>query len=190
LKLNIPAIYDALKTRLRQSGLLLCAIGVLLCLSACTTSANIDEIWIRGHFRIPEGTKLLKRESNPEHGGTFGRESLLVQAEFEFTEEQYKEFLQRQSVETTWNKLPIAETLYLQLDEIDRFRRVDFKRFDAIPNGYYVCETTSQKGIFSDKKEAPTTFFRFPMNNPDKDFILGVLDSDKKILYVILEQDY
>jgi hypothetical protein len=165
-------------------------LGAFVCLTACTTSANIDEIWIRGHFRIPEGAKLLKRVSSPENGGAFGRENLLVQAEFEFTEDQYKAFMQRQSVETTWSKLPIAETLYLQLEEIDRFRRVDFKKFDAIPNGYYVCETASQMGILSERKEAPTVFFRFPMNNPDKDYVLGVLDRDKKILYVILQQDY
>jgi hypothetical protein len=177
----------ALKTR---KGLLSCVIGVFLTLSACTSSANIDEIFIKGHFRIPDGTKLLYRISTPESAGLFGRENLLVKAEYQFTDAQYDEFIQRAQVKEGWQPLPIAELLYLHLKEVDRFGQVDFKGFDRIKNGFYVCETTSRAGIFSNDPKVPTAFFRFPPATPDKDFVLGVLDSDKKILYVILKQDY
>lgn len=132
----------------------------------------------------------MRRVSDPEHAGTFGREGLLIQAEFEFTEEQLKDFSQRVQLETTWSKLPIAELLYLQLAEVDRFHKVDLKKFDSMKNGYYTCETTARMGLLSQPKTGQTTFFRYPPNTPDKDYALAVLDSDKKLLYVVLQQDY
>lgn len=180
------AIKPLSKTRFTLVGLSL----AVLSLSGCSGSANIDEIFMRGHFHIPEGTKLVSSYSSPTHP-IFGRENLFATGEFQFNDEQYERFLARVKPETTWNKLPIAETLYLRIEETDRFRQSNLKRFDAVKNGYYVCETTSKIGIMSEgRQKLPVAFFAFPPATPDGDFVLGVLDCDKKTLSIILKQDY
>jgi len=209
LKLKIAS--RGAKTALKQTLLgSFLPLALALSLTACTSSAPMDEFFIRGHFRIPTDTKLLYRFSNPGRPNIFGqRENLIVKATFEFTEEQLKKYMETCDVQNMWTKLPIADRPYVKLEETDRFHQADFKRFDSIKNGYYLCQTTTGWGLIEPRKYKkefqwatlwykgePTdlpgqiAYFQCPPAEPLEDFALAVLDTDKRQLFVVLKQDY
>lgn len=154
------------------------------CLAGCHVP-NLDELFLRGQYNLAQDVKLSSCWSRPgKTSRIFGRENLMIKATFQFTDKQFEEYLKR-GIEKNWERLPIADQIYVKLVDMDRFKEADLKRFDNIKFGYYRCETTGGHGI-----EKGGALLAYPPKLPEMDFLLGVLDFDKKELHVVLKQDY
>ena len=170
-------------------GILFILFGLVILIAGCSKPSYIsDEIFLRARYAIHSDVKTLECNSSPPDG-LFGREHLCVLAAFQFNDAQLEEFMSTNKVTTAWNSLPIPDRVYVLIDEIDSLRKADLKRFDRIKHGYFRCETAAGQGIFFGN-DKPHPFMICPPANPDKDFVLAVLDQDQKIVYVVAVQNY
>jgi hypothetical protein len=67
-----------------------------------------DEKNIRRQFRIPRDVPFASFDSNPKEAGWFGREGLSIQAVFQFSDGQFRDYLDLIEDESAWKPVPFA----------------------------------------------------------------------------------
>ena len=81
--------------------------GILLtCLSACGGDRQRDELNLRARFHVPSSVKLSSFESGPYEYGFTGREGLSIVGVFEFTEQQFRDYLKQTEDRAIWRPVP------------------------------------------------------------------------------------
>lgn len=92
----------------------------LLSVSGCTLLGS-DESVLRREFGIPAGARVVKLDSRPKQGegGWFGREGLAIQATFQLSDSDFKQYAARASSSGQWKPLPIPRVFLRRMAAIE-----------------------------------------------------------------------
>ncbi len=141
---------------------------------------------IRNHFNIPSSTEIDSYWCKPPRTSVFGRPNLTIRAHFKFKGDEFDKYMKSVEVETKWAKLPLNNRYFITMQEIDRFHHCELQNIENVKNGYFFMRSTAGQGLLDPKSPV----YICPPSSPDKDFEIGVIDTDRKELWVVLKQDY
>lgn len=194
-----------------------CSLIVFLCsLSGCYRLyfKPQDEKNLRRQLHIPDNIELISFDSNPKEAGFFGREGLRIQAIFQFTENQLKDYSAIIEDTETWKPVSflgyspdLAETYSpdaFQWSDIpyESWMNTYLKHWEYLPeiqnvrNGKYYCSLIIAKRGKRMVNPNGGYYYRWeyvglsskevsgPTNNVITTFAL--LDMDSKMLYAFI----
>jgi hypothetical protein len=177
-------------------------------------SFNSDESAIRNEFKIPDSAELVYFEVYPEEAGWFGREGLKIDAYFQFTEQDFNQFVSNSKKSNEWLPLPIPKDFLMHMFSVKKAKEYRIKYYkqknEPLPDegsvynpteeqmleaGIKILPVTGSNGIFT-LKAAGTDIMNAPKKTYTKldkdlnDFMLGILDFDQKKLFIKVSTGY
>lgn len=193
---------------------LTCAL-LSVSVSGCTLLAS-DESVLRREFGIPSGARVVRLESRPKQGegGWFGREGLAIQATFQLSDSDFKQYAAMASSSGQWKPLPIPKVFLRRMAAIETAKqsRVAFSQQSgqALPPEGSIDNPTEQQrlasfvaslpaqpssGLFqvrtagNDIMRAPKTV-RQNLDRDLNDFMLAMLDDTSKQILIKVSTRY
>lgn len=94
------------KVRRDRCVQLLVAGFLLMLLSGCAGDRQMDELNLRARFHVPAEARLVSLDGGPYEYGFTGREGLRLAGVFEFTDQQFQEYLKRTEEPAVWKPVP------------------------------------------------------------------------------------
>ncbi len=189
-------------------------IFIILFFSIITCVKESDEAILRREFGVPPTAKTIHYSTNPEKPGFFGREGLKVDIAFQFDERDFENYLVSAKKSGKWMTLPIPKDFLLKMFGIESTKKGIIKSYqirgEKLPEegsiynptieqlfeeslkelnlpetrGWYQCRTAGDD-IMHKPKEIKLT-----LENDLIDFMLGILDTEKRQLIVRVRTKY
>jgi len=156
-------------------GLCLAFSAVVVVAGGCARPS--DEEVLRRTFAIPQAAKLLSLEATPKRADRPGREGLRIDAVFGFGPDELAAYRVRLEKDPSWRPLPPVEEVLRRLPASGPLP-LDAK------SGVWTCRTAGNDLMHARKSDC--------MNRPGNlaDFMLAVLDADRRVLRVRVKTTY
>jgi hypothetical protein len=186
-------------------------LGVATAYYSATCVSRSDKSILRAEFDVPSAARVLSYRAHPDgmaSWGPFGREGLEIDLVFQFSDQDYAEYVARAKDLGTWRPLPIPRHFLLRMGAIpfsqegaarsDTWNGAPLSGEDPIHTAYVektlACFVESlppmpKEGMFqcrsagTDIMHAPKTVHTHLDKYLD-DFMLGVLDHEQKRLII------
>ncbi len=184
---------------------------LILCLgllSGCLTSS--DQALLRTEFEIPTGAREISYQASPQAGGWFGREGLKIDFRLQLSQSDYQRYVAAHAHQ--WQPLPIPETFLRRLAAIERTEQalmLSYKhsgKKQPAPISYpdakmrlaaFIKSLPPQPahGLFQIRTAGDNIMHarKVLYQQPDRDlndFMLALLDSDKRQLLIKVSTSY
>ncbi len=189
----------------------------IFCFSLLTfvvCSPESDETILRREFSLPASAKTIYCRVNPKEPGFFGREGLRIDIVFQFDEKDFQKYLANAQNSGKWLELPISKDFLMKMLGVESTKQgiirsyketgKDFPEEGSIYNptieqlyekaiksldlpetkGLYQCKTAGDD-IMHKTKEIKMT-----LEKDLYDFILAILDTEKKQLLIKVRTKY
>ena len=197
-----------MRRHIRLSIAILFLIG-----SACRTAS--DEDIIRKEFAVPSGAETEYLDVHPKNGNQwFGREGLRISIGFQFNEQDFERYKSFVLESENWNELPMPRDYIMRMGGIESSKEGMLRSFGLtdkpipeegsiynptidqlyerfvktlpldISHGYYQCRTAGDNIMYKKKRIVKN------MNTDLNDFMLAVLDTERKILHIKVSTKY
>ena len=166
-------------TLLGLLGLVACTLSLSLLLGFPPTGLQdwMDERALRRHFRIPSGFERLYYDGYPSMVGFGQREGLEISAGYRLTEAEQEAFL-RDGSARGWQPLPIPEGVRSKIPFEGLRMPMEAKA------GVFLCQTAGNEVLHATVTQSCASVSNLP------DLILGVLDTDRHELHVVVRAGY
>uniref|UniRef100_A0A7V0Z3K0 Lipoprotein n=1 Tax=candidate division WOR-3 bacterium TaxID=2052148 RepID=A0A7V0Z3K0_UNCW3 len=186
----------------------------LLCLLIASCINESDEAILRREFLIPPSAKTIYYNVYPEKPGFFGREGLRIDIAFQFDERSFQKYFDDAKKGVNWLELPIPEDFLMKMLGIKSTKEGIIRSYKesgkALPEegsiynptlgqlfesalksvelpetkGLFQCRTAGDD-IMHKKKE-----IKLSLEKDLIDFILAILDTEKKQLIIKVRTKY
>jgi hypothetical protein len=177
-------------------------------------SFNSDESILRDEFNIPGSAEMVYFEVYPKESGWFGREGLKIDAYFQFSDEDFANYLSNAKKSKEWLPLPIPKDFLMHMFSVKSSKESIRKSYQEtnrplpeegsvynpteeqmLKKGIEILPVTGSHGIFT-LKAAGTDIMNAPkktyttLEKDLNDYMLGILDFDQKKLFIKVSTSY
>ena len=197
---------------MKQTKITTSIVIVFIFITSC--SYDSDESILRDEFKIPDSAELVSFNVTPKESGWFGREGLKIDAVFKFSKKDFEDCLASVKESNEWLPLPIPRDFLIHMFSVKSAKEYRTKYYkeknEPIPEegsvynpteeqllqaGIKILPVTGPNGIFI-LKAAGTDIMHAPKRTITKldkdlnDFMLAILDSDQKKLFIKVSTNY
>jgi hypothetical protein len=149
------------------------------CTRKSPSVAAQDEQRLRKYWQIPDRAALISLTSNPQPGGTFGREGLRIYAVFRFSPDKLQEY-RKSFREADWLPLPIAANIF-------SFQGAPVELPRTPANGVYICDIAGKP---QGQQTTPQSDTGKELSGTINKFDIAFLNFDDATLHVIYKVSY
>jgi hypothetical protein len=191
-------------------------MGIMAIVTIIVTSCGLpsDEQVLRSEFGIPKTVKLAEIDVSPKEYGWFGREGLNITARFQFSDDQFADYLKNAQKDASWKPMPPSKEFLTKMLGLRRYTetlrrshemtgkelppkgsiynptedQLYDKNIKQLPlnvtSGIYNCKTAGDDLMYS--KKSPCESKEGDLN----DYMFAVLDLETKELLVRVRTSY
>ena len=205
----LPVIYKTTYMKIKVLRIPVMPLIVFLIVYGLSCWPESDENILRKEFAIPAGAETIHLDGYPASGNQwFGREGLRIDISFQFNDTEFDTYVHSAVESGTWDELPIPREFLMKMGGIQTSKdgllrsyqitgdpvpeegsvynpTIDqlFERFVKtlplnVKKGYYQCRSAGDN-IMHKKKT-----IKKDLDGDLNDFMLAVLDVDKKQLHI------
>ncbi len=185
-----------------------------LCFLMASCINESDEAILRREFLIPATAKTIYYNVYPEKPGFFGREGLKIDIAFHFDEQSFQKYFDDAKRGSNWLELPIPEDFLMKMlgikstkEEIIRSYKESGKALpeegsiynptirQLFENSLKKLELPETKGLFQCRTAGDDIMhkkkeIKLSLEKDLIDFILAILDTEKKQLIIKVRTKY